>query len=384
MLDFLESLLIGKGYRLEKTTSMKTALERYYHAAYDVVVIGFGSSPDDAVETIRLAKMMDPAAVLLVIADKQHEADTIRGAMRAGAYDYAAVPFHKEAFTFAVERAVDRRRLLEVNVRHERNLERLVAERTRDLLRSFDAAIFGLAKLVEYRDEETGFHLERLSDLSAILARRLSKTKRYKTLISDGYVNHIRRSAPLHDIGKVGIPDSVLLKPGRLTKDEFDLIKMHTLIGAEAISAIQRKLGQKRFFNMGMLIAKCHHEKWDGAGYPNGLKSEAIPLSARIVALADVYDALRSERPYKRAWTHEEARDEILSLGGKHFDPDITDAFKVSEDEVVDCFNTWQQKSIRDEDTVSVLMKNMRKMPFFKSQPPLPGTGKRPAPKLDS
>ena len=358
-LDLLEAHLHGQGCRVEKHTGARAALDRYYHQPFDVVVTALHMREMDGMEAVRLLKMMDPAVVVLVTSDS-HETGDIRDAMKVGAYDYLTRPVGRDDLIFAIERAVERRRLLETNTSHQKNLERLVSERTRDLLNSFDATLFGLAKLVEYRDEETGFHLERLSDLSAILARRLADTDKYRNQISEGYINHIRRSAPLHDIGKVGIPDRILLKPGKLTHDEFEIIKFHPLIGAEAIKEIQAKLGQKRFFNMGMLIAKCHHERWNGSGYPEGLKGAEIPLSARIVALADVYDALRSERPYKAAMTHEKARGILVEERGKHFDPDVVDAFLKAEGEIQRCMEEWNQRLFRGEDTINVIIRKAR------------------------
>jgi putative two-component system response regulator len=386
-LDLLEAHLHGQGSRVEKHTGARAALDRYYHQPFDVVVTALHMREMDGMEVVRLLKMMDPAVVVVVTSDSHENAD-IREAMKAGAYDYLTRPVGRDDLIFAVERAVERRRLLETNTSHQKNLERLVSERTRDLLNSFDATLFGLAKLVEYRDEETGFHLERLSEFSAILARRLADTEKYRNQISEGYINHIRRSAPLHDIGKVGIPDRILLKPGKLTHDEFEIIKFHPLIGAEAIKEIQAKLGQKRFFNMGMLIAKCHHERWNGSGYPEGLKGAEIPLSARIVALADVYDALRSERPYKAAMTHEKARSILVEERGKHFDPDVVDAFLKAEGEIQRCMEEWNQRLFRGEDTINVIIRKTRqevdgaaqKAEEAATPPPAPG----PAPLRES
>ncbi len=358
-LDAIEESLRGQGYRVEKHAGARAALDRYYHTPFDVVITALRMRDMDGMEVVRLLKMMDPAVVVLITSEAP-ETGVIREAMKAGAYDYLSSPSGRDDLVFAIERAVERRRLLETNTNHQKNLEKLVSERTRDLLNSFDAAIFGLAKLVEYRDEETGFHLERLSELSATLARRLADTDKYRNQISEGYINHIRRSAPLHDIGKVGIPDRILLKPGKLTHEEFEIIKFHPLIGAEAIREIQAKLGQKRFFNMGMLVAKCHHERWNGSGYPEGLKGAEIPLSARIVALADVYDALRSERPYKAAMTHEKARGILVEERGKHFDPDIVDAFLRAEGEIEGCMEEWNQRLFRGEDTINVIIRKAR------------------------
>ena len=193
------------------------------------------------------------------------------------------------------------------------------------------ATILGLAKLAEYRDEGTGKHLERIREYSRILAEKMSRLPLYEGYITDKYIEDIYRSSILHDIGKVGIPDAILLKPDKLTRDEFEIIKTHTLLGGDALNEIDKWIEGTSFLTLGKEIAYYHHEKWDGTGYPKGLKGAAIPLSARIVALADVYDALTSRRSYKKAFNHEKARDIIIGLKGSHFDPVVVDAFLALE-----------------------------------------------------
>ncbi|HOV13808.1 MAG TPA: HD domain-containing protein, partial [Spirochaetota bacterium] len=190
-----------------------------------------------------------------------------------------------------------------------------------------------LARLAESRDQDTGDHLNRMRKFSYMIAKRLAKTKTYKGYIDKKYVNNIYHSSPLHDIGKVGISDTILLKPGKLTLDEFELMKNHTVIGGKTLEDAEKQLKYKTksFLAMGKNIAYCHHEKWDGSGYPFGLKGTEIPLSARIVALADVYDALTSKRVYKDAISHEVAKDMIVQGRNKHFDPQIVDTFLMLE-----------------------------------------------------
>ena len=220
-----------------------------------------------------------------------------------------------------------------------RNMGRDITERKRleeDLLASYQkmqnvriATILGLAKLAEYRDEATGAHLERIREYSRIIARELSIQPTYKGYITDEYIEDIYNSSILHDIGKVGVPDAILLKPGRLTRDEFEVIKIHTTLGGNVLKAVESKIEGQSFLTLGKEIAYYHHEKWDGTGYPNGLAGENIPLSARIVALADVYDALTSKRVYKEAFSHLIAMDIIVKDRGTHFAPDVVDAFLV-------------------------------------------------------
>ena len=193
------------------------------------------------------------------------------------------------------------------------------------------ATILGLAKLAEYRDKGTGEHLERIREYAKMIAREMSGLSAYKDYITEKYIDDIFQSSILHDIGKVGIKDSVLLKPGKLDTEEFNIIKRHTVLGGDAIAEIESQIEGRSFLILGKEIAYYHHEKWDGTGYPDGLKGEEIPLSARMVAIADVYDALTTKRFYKDAFTHEKSRDIIIDLKGSHFDPDVVDAFLANE-----------------------------------------------------
>ncbi|MBT8331182.1 MAG: PAS domain S-box protein [Deltaproteobacteria bacterium] len=221
-----------------------------------------------------------------------------------------------------------------------------------DLLESYrkvhearSATILGLAKLAEYRDEGTGTHLERIREYARLLTVQLAENSDFKDRIDQQYIDDIYQSSILHDIGKVGTPDALLLKPGELTEEEFDVIKRHTLMGGNALKAIDSQIEGKSFLAMGKEIAYNHHEKWDGSGYPRGLKGEQIPLSARIIAVADVYDALTTKRFYKEAYSHTKAKTMIMRLKGQHFDPEIIEAFVAIEAE----FNRVRQEKLRQE-----------------------------------
>ena len=189
------------------------------------------------------------------------------------------------------------------------------------------AMILALARLSEQRDQATGKHLERVSSYCKLVAEGLREDGHCLDVIDDHYIENLVRSSPLHDIGKVGIPDSILLKPGKLTPEEWSIMRTHAEIGAQTIESVIGDFPDQGFLVCGRDIARGHHEKWDGSGYPQGLRGEAIPLAARIVALADVYDALTSARPYKQPWSHAEACKWILEQSGKHFDPRIVSAF---------------------------------------------------------
>lgn len=217
------------------------------------------------------------------------------------------------------------------DITHRREMELQVLESTRLIDKSRRTAILGLAKLAEYRDKDTGSHLERIREYTRLLTRELAKLPGLQHLVTPSFLEDIILSSVLHDIGKVGISDAILLKPGRLTAEEFAKMKQHTVYGSDVLAEAERDVGAVSFLTMGQEIAHFHHEKWDGSGYPLALAGVDIPLSARIVALADVYDALTSKRCYKKALTHEEARTIILESKGRHFDPEVVDAFLKQE-----------------------------------------------------
>lgn len=203
-------------------------------------------------------------------------------------------------------------------------------------LETAEMAIFAMAKLAESRDPETGAHLERVRSYCKVLATGLAKTERYREVIDDEYVRLIYQTSPLHDIGKVAIPDCVLLKDGRLTDEEFQIMKSHTTHGAMTLEASMKKYPNAHFLRMARDIAMTHHEKWNGTGYPQGLSGEEIPLCGRIVAVADVYDALTSKRVYKEAFTHQITRSILIEDKSSHFDPDVVDVFLEHEQAFLD------------------------------------------------
>jgi len=195
------------------------------------------------------------------------------------------------------------------------------------------ATILALAKLAEYRDDDTGIHLERMREYTKIIAEEMAKKPNYIGYITKEYIDDIYHSSILHDIGKVGIPDAILLKPGKLTPEEFELMKTHSTLGGDVLTVIDAGIEGQTFLSLAKEIAYYHHERWNGTGYPKGLSGENIPLSARIVALPDVYDALTSKRVYKNIISHEKAKEIIINEKGKHFDPDVVDSFLAREDD---------------------------------------------------
>lgn len=211
--------------------------------------------------------------------------------------------------------------------------EEKARQREQALLRTRDAVIFGLAKLAESRDSDTGEHVERISLYCQRLSAALRRHREYRDIVTPAFVKLIETSSVLHDIGKVGIADAILHKPGPLTRDERTEVQKHAKIGSDCLAEIERRLGASNFLQMAREIARCHHERWDGTGYPNGLKGEEIPLAARIAAIADNYDALVSRRPYKEPFPHEKVVAMIRAGAGTQFDPSLVEIFLQIETE---------------------------------------------------
>jgi len=239
----------------------------------------------------------------ILLTAREGTGNVVRG-LTAGADDFVSKPYDISELTGRIRAG-----------------ERMLAQETRDLV------IFAMAKLAESRDPETGGHLERVRTYSWALAKDLALHGAYRAQIDAGFIRLIYLTSPLHDIGKVAIPDSVLLKPGRLSTREFEIMKTHTTHGAETLDLALERYPNARFLRMARDIAAYHHERYDGGGYPEQLAGEDIPLCARIFALADVYDALVSKRVYKAAYSHEVARGIIVEERGTHFDPAVVDAF---------------------------------------------------------
>lgn len=214
-------------------------------------------------------------------------------------------------------------------------LEAEVVRRTAEVMAIQDVTIMAMASLAETRDSDTGNHIRRTQHYVKVLAQHLRKHPRFASVLDDDrYIALLFKSAPLHDIGKVGIPDRILLKPGKLTFEEFEIMKTHTTLGRDAIQSAEEHLGMKvEFLNLAKEIAYGHQEKWDGSGYPQGAAGEAIPVGARLMAVADVYDALISRRVYKEGMPHDKAAAIIVQGRGQHFDPDIVDAFVAVQDQ---------------------------------------------------
>lgn len=254
--------------------------------------------------------------------------------LQVGAVDYIAKPVSPPILMARVRTHLALKASADFLINQNQFLEREVAKRTHEVLAIQDVTIMALASLAETRDNDTGNHLRRTQHYLKTLAEQLKAHPRFCDFLSEGHIELLFKSAPLHDIGKVGIPDHILLKPGRLTAEEFEVMKSHSRLGYDALEHAEREFGMPvPFLRFAKEIAYLHHEKWDGSGYPEGLAGDAIPVSARLMALADVYDALISKRVYKDGMPHDRAAAILLEGRGTHFDPDVVDAFMALQEE---------------------------------------------------
>lgn len=270
---------------------------------------------------------------IIFLSAMDHDSDLEDG-FALGAVDYITKPIHGSIMLARVKTHISLK--LASDFIKDKNvfLVNEVHKRMKELDFIQDVTILAMASLAEARDNETGNHLRRTQEYIRALALHLQRHPRFSLLLTRDNIDLICKSAPLHDIGKVGIPDAILLKPGRLKPEEFEVMKTHAAIGRIAIENAEKQIGRKApFLNFAKEIAGSHQEKWDGSGYPEGLSGERIPISARLMAVADVYDALVSERPYKKPFTHECAVNMIVEGRGKHFDPNVVDAFVALQSE---------------------------------------------------
>jgi putative two-component system response regulator len=312
-LEMTSSMLRRRGYHVDTAVDGRQALQILAGRSHRIVISDW-EMPEmggpQLCSAIRAGDFGGYIYTMLVTGRSTHD-DSVVG-LNAGADDFITKPVNPDVLAARIRIA-----------------ERILSFQTQDV------TIFALAKLAESRDPETGAHLERVRSYSKVLADHLMTDPGLQNQYGPNYAQLIYRTSPLHDIGKVGIPDHVLLKPGRLSDQEFEIMKSHTLLGAKTLEAALKEYPQASFLQMAMDIALTHHERWDGTGYPHRLKGEAIPLCGRLVALADVYDALTSKRVYKESFSHSIARATILNDAGTHFSPQVVDAFVTTEPQFI-------------------------------------------------
>ncbi|NWG74504.1 MAG: response regulator [Rubrivivax sp.] len=323
-LRLMTALLGREGYRqLVTVEDPLDVVGRYLEAPTDLVVLDLNMPKLDGFAVMaQLKSLRDPLLPPILVLTAQRSREHMLRALAAGARDFVSKPFDRAELLMRVRNLLDAH--LAQRLLHERQqvLEEMVRERTRELHASRLELLRRLGRAAEFRDEETGNHILRMSHTAALLARAAGW--------SEADADLMLNAAPMHDVGKIGIPDHILLKPGKLEPHEWEVMKTHAEIGARLLED-----GGCELLELARTIAWTHHEKWDGSGYPRALAGDAIPEAGRSCALADVFDALLSQRPYKRRWTLDEAVAHVREQSGRHFDPRLVDLFVRHLDEVI-------------------------------------------------
>jgi putative two-component system response regulator len=332
-------------YVIHTAVDGQDALDKLAENNIDLMLLDIMMPVMDGVEVLQRIKADEQLRhIPIIMITALDEVQSVARCIEMGAEDYLPKPFNPVLLMARVTACLEKKQLHDKEQQYTHDLEARVQEQIKKIAESQLSTIFATSKLAESKDPETGAHLERMRMYCRLLASDLSNTEKYHSVINDGYIDCIYTASPLHDIGKVGVPDKILSKPAKLTAEEWKIMKTHTTIGGDTLRAVNEKHPGNDFIRMGIEIADNHHEKWDGSGYPQGKKAEQIPLSARILALADVYDALTSSRCYKDAFSHEKSKSIIIEGKGQHFDPDIVDAFIRCEQAFVDVRNRYQDE----------------------------------------
>jgi putative two-component system response regulator len=324
-IDILNELL-GSEYQIRVALKGDTALKIVTKSPIDLILLDIMMPGMDGYEVCKRLKADTktkdiPVIFLTALFDEQNEAK----GLALGAVDYITKPFSPALVKARIKNHLELKR-------HQDNLEHLVQERTRELEIMQEVTIDSLGTLAEYRDPETGGHIIRTKFFVKILSEHVSKHPKFSEYLNEDTNDLLFKCAPLHDIGKVAVPDAILKKHGKLTDAEFEEMKKHTIYGYEALKAFETRLVNNGFLRIARELAHTHHEKYDGTGYPQGLAGENIPISGRLMAIADVYDALISKRVYKPPFSHKKSTQIILDGKGTHFDPVLVEAFMELEE----------------------------------------------------
>ncbi|HEB32672.1 MAG TPA: response regulator [Spirochaetes bacterium] len=316
------------GMNINSFLDPKAAVEFIETNEVDLIFVDYMMPGIDGVEFIKKARVIHPDIPIIMITAVMTDDELKLRAFEAGATEFLNKPLNSAEFVARVTNLADLRKSQLLLKDRAMLLEDEVLKATEKIVQREHETLNVLGKAAEYKDPETAAHIARVAYYSKLLAEALGKDKKKQQLIL--------YAAPLHDIGKIGIPDSILLKPGKLTAEEFEIVKTHPAIGVEIIGD-----AMSGYLTAGAVVAKYHHERFNGKGYPAGLSGDEIHIFGRIVAVADVFDALTSKRPYKGPWTFEKSLDLLVAEKGKHFDPQIVDHFVSLRDEVVRIFNTY-------------------------------------------
>jgi len=340
----LETILIKNGFIVKTVESGSEALDTLTNdSGFDLILLDVTMRGISGFETALNIKRnnSDYSIPIIFITGNVNQDDKKKG-FEAGGVDYITKPFDNNEVLMRVKLHLELSHRRKEALDYARLLETRVRERTYEINQNKKALIVSLSKLAESRDPETGEHIIRTQSYSKLLSEELAKLPEYKDLIDAEFIELMFDCSPLHDIGKVGIKDDILLKPGKLTEEEFKIMRAHCYIGKKTLDSGAHLIKDKAFLKFASEIAYSHHEKYDGSGYPRKLSGENIPIQGRIMALADVYDALSTKRVYKDAWTHDDVRNYIIEQKGKHFDPKVVDAFLKIENEFINIYNKYK------------------------------------------
>jgi len=341
--------VLGASYNVLTLNSGERLLKALEKTIPDLILLDVAMPEMDGFDVIKILKSnTETAGIPIVFLTAKGDSKNELEGLSLGAIDYIAKPFSPPLLLKRIERIL----LVELQKRElaefTDNLQQMVDAKTRMVIELQNAVLKTMAELVECRDNVTGAHIERTQQYLHILIDEMLEQGVYKEETASWDITLVLPSAQLHDVGKIAISDNILNKPGKLTDEEFEAIKSHPVFGKKIIERIEKSTADKRFLKYAKTFAISHHEKWDGSGYPDSLKGEEIPLQGRILAIADVYDALVSERPYKKAFSHEEAVNIITDGGGKHFDPVLVEVFRGVADEFKTSADRFRSERQRD------------------------------------
>lgn len=342
-LKVLSEMLKNQGFKARAVPSGRLAIQAAINNPPDLILLDINMPEMNGYEVCKILKENDKLKEIPVIfiSALTETLDKVK-AFCVGGVDYITKPFQFEEVKARVETHLKLSKFQMELERKNINLKEIVSQQVQDISNLQMTTIFAMAKLAQSRDDDTGKHLERVQLFCKLLAEQLGQSLKYKNSINEEFIENIINASPLHDIGKVGIPDNILLKPGKLSIEEFEIMKTHAMIGAETLEEVKSRYPKNDFITMGIDIARYHHEKWNGSGYPMGLIGEQIPLCARIMAVVDVYDALKSKRVYKPAFSHRDSCEIIYKGNGVHFDPDLVQAFKEIEEQFEKAWESHQ------------------------------------------
>ncbi len=325
---------LGDDYEVTVAMDGESALEFIDEGPPDLILLDIMMPGMDGYEVCRRLKAnKETSKIPIIFVTAMGEVEDETKGLELGAIDYLTKPISPPIVLARVKNHLELKLAKEELENQNVILEIKVQERTRELALTQEVTIEAMATLAETRDPETGGHIRRTQNYVRALAGYLKDNPKFNRILDAVTIDLLYKSAPLHDIGKVGVPDQILLKPGELTDEEFKEMTRHTIYGRDAIQTAGERLGENSFLRLAREVAFSHHEKWDGSGYPIGTKGDGIPIPGRLMALADVYDALVSRRVYKPPFSHKKAVDIIVEGKGRHFDPDIVEAFIVIQED---------------------------------------------------